>query len=241
VSALLLSVAVMIGAALQRIGGVGFALVAAPFLVLVLGPIQGVVLTNILAVATAAFTTVLTFRSIEYRRTAPLLLVAAVAVIPGALIVKSVPASLLAVITGSLIVGALTLSFGARRLRKAPTIPALIIGGGLSGFMSVVAGSAGPGAVSYAVATRWPHERFVVSVQFYLMCLGSVSLVMRGVPPELNTAEWAGALVGLPLGVGLGQLLAGRISPRFVRLTTYLLAYVGAFWVITRGVQALLF
>ena len=39
--------AVLIGSSMQRITGMGFALVAAPFLVLLLGPIDGVIVVNV--------------------------------------------------------------------------------------------------------------------------------------------------------------------------------------------------
>jgi uncharacterized membrane protein YfcA len=45
--------AVVLGAGMQRITGMGFALVATPFLVLLLGPVEGVVLVNLCGAVTA--------------------------------------------------------------------------------------------------------------------------------------------------------------------------------------------
>ena len=43
-----LAAAVFVGASTQRISGMGFALVASPFLVIVLGPHAGITLVNLL-------------------------------------------------------------------------------------------------------------------------------------------------------------------------------------------------
>lgn len=45
--ALLLALAVFVGAAMQRLTGMGFALVSAPFVVLIMGPVTGIVLVNV--------------------------------------------------------------------------------------------------------------------------------------------------------------------------------------------------
>ncbi|KJK54967.1 hypothetical protein, partial [Saccharothrix sp. ST-888] len=51
---LVLGCIVLLGASVQRLAGIGFALVAAPVLVLLLGPAQGVVLSNCAAGAISA-------------------------------------------------------------------------------------------------------------------------------------------------------------------------------------------
>lgn len=64
--------AVVMGAGMQRITGMGFALVAAPFLVLLLGPVEGVVLVNVCGAVTAGAIIVRVVRDIDWKRYAAL-------------------------------------------------------------------------------------------------------------------------------------------------------------------------
>ncbi|MBT9256280.1 TSUP family transporter [Phycicoccus sp. KQZ13P-1] len=219
-------------------GGVGLALVAAPFLILVLGPIQRVVLTNVLAVITTG-TVVLTQWRVEVRRLRPLLLVAVVAVVPGAVLVRVAPQEVPNLAAGGLILMALSTGFVVARCQQVPRVAALILGDGLSGIMSVNAESDGPGAVTYAIATRWSHKSFVISVQFHLLCLGIVSLVLRGVVPGVTPWQWVAVVSGLLVGVVAGQYLEGRVPTRGVQVSTYVVAYSGALLVRMRGLRAL--
>jgi len=60
--------AVVMGAGMQRITGMGFALVAAPFLVLLLGPVEGVVLVNLCGAVTAGAIIFRVVRDIDFAK-----------------------------------------------------------------------------------------------------------------------------------------------------------------------------
>lgn len=239
VSALAVGLAVLVGALTQRLTGVGFALVAAPLLVLVLGPIQGVVIANVFGVATALMVYVFHVREVEYRKVLPLLGSAAVAVIPGAFLARSLPSHVLAIGAGSLIVIALGLSVFARKIPRVDAWPGQLVAGGLSGFMNVIAGVGGPAMTAYAIASRWEHQRFAISVQFYFAALGSISLLARGIPPALSTFDWIAAVTAMALGLLAGQLLTRWVPVRAARAVCLLLALLGGCTVIIRGVVAL--
>jgi len=236
---LLLACAVFFGAVTQRLTGIGFALVASPLFVLLLGPLQGVVITNVFGVVTAASIYVFHIRGVEYRKVLPLLGAVAIAVIPGALLAKTLPAASLAILAGSLVLFALAVSVVARRLRGIDSWQGLVAGGLLSGFMNVLAGVGGPAVTAYAVASRWEHRRFAVSVQFYFAVLGMLSLLGRGIPPTLTAVEWILTIVALAAGMLCGVLLTRVVPVRIARAACVCVAALGGATVIVRGVLEL--
>lgn len=80
-SIVLVLVAVLVGASMQRITGMGFALVAAPFLVPLLGPVDGVILVNLCSVLTAAIILTRVVRDVDWRRAGVLALFALVGIV----------------------------------------------------------------------------------------------------------------------------------------------------------------
>lgn len=239
VSALTVGLAVLVGALTQRLTGVGFALVASPLLVLALGPIQGVVIANVFGVATALMVYVFNVRKVEYRKVLPILAAAAVAVIPGAFLARTLPAPILAIGSGTLIVLALALSVLARRIPRVDAWPGQIVAGGLSGFMNVIAGVGGPAITAYAVASRWDHARFAVTVQFYFVALGLISLFARGATPSISLLDWCCAIGALIVGLIGGHFLTRWVPVRAARSVCLALALAGGVGVIVNGILSL--
>ena len=134
--------AVMIGALLQRVSGAGLALVSAPLLTLLLGPTTGVLVANVCSVCGAALIFTRVRRDVEWLRYRALALASIVGVVPGSLLVATVPEGWLALIVGLSVLAALTATVprtatsttGARARRGIP----------LSGSMSTTAGVAAP-------------------------------------------------------------------------------------------------
>lgn len=88
---LVVTIAVMTGAALQRLSGTGLALVTAPILSVLLGPVSGVLTVNLCSVISAAMLLPVVRAEIawsKYRLLAPAALVGAV---PGAWLAVSLP------------------------------------------------------------------------------------------------------------------------------------------------------
>lgn len=67
---------IMLGASVQRLAGIGFALVSAPALVLLLGPAEGVVLSNCAAGAISAIGLASSWREVRLAAMAPLVVAA---------------------------------------------------------------------------------------------------------------------------------------------------------------------
>ena len=88
---LAMAASTFVGALAQRSTGMGFALLSAPFLVLVLGPLQGILVVNAASCVASALILVQVWRDIEWSRAAVLVPMGALGVIPGAVAVALLP------------------------------------------------------------------------------------------------------------------------------------------------------
>lgn len=237
--------AVVLGAGLQRVSGMGLGLVAAPTLSLVLGPVAGVTLSNVAAVAAALVLAVVMRRDIDwsrFRSVAPLLLAGSVA---GALVVRTADTAVLDTVLGATVLVAIAAALGLQRhLNATGRLPALT-SGALAGFMNTTAGVAGPAMTVYAVASRWGHRSFAATLQpvFLLANLASViTKVLAGAAPAADVVPWWAwgvAVAAVPVGIGLGTVLARRVSLRAARSVALTVATAGGVVALVRGVLGL--
>ena len=223
-----LAAAVFVGASTQRISGMGFALVSSPFLVMVLGPHEGVMLVNLLGACSSLLIFAQVFRQVEYRKVAFMLIPAMLMTIPGAWVANSLDGPWLNIGISFMVILALCSSFMIRNLAMAQSRGLAIGAGAVSGFMSVTAGVSGPAIAGYAVASRWPQAQFAISVQLYFLVLSLTSLIAKGGMPQLHWQQWGACFGAMVLGIVLGNFLAPRIPQKFSRAFVVLIAFSGA-------------
>lgn len=240
--------AVLVGAGTQRVTGLGFSLVASPFLVLALGAFDGVLLVNLLGSVTAAVVLLQVRRDVDVRHALLLAAPAVVAVVPGAWIARRAEPAVLQVVVGACIVVALTAVLVADRRSRASPPPAaaprasggrrragVLAAGGASGLMNALAGVGGPAVTVYATLTRWPHRSFAATVQLYFTIVGVASLAAKGGLPSLPPVGWGTAVAALAAGIGVGTWLQPRVPPSVGRRAAVLLALVGGAATLGRG------
>ena len=229
----LVALAVVIGALSQRVAGMGFALVASPMIVILLGPFDGVLVVNLCGVISSLLIIPRVWRHIEWRTLAWLSIPAVVAIVPSSLLVTRLPGSIMQLGIGVLVIVALTATLLIRRAEHiVPARPAAIVAGAASGFMNTAAGVGGPALSIYAVIMRWPQVNFAATLQPYFVIVGTASLVTKfyfsgGALPQLDVSSWiiiVGALLG---GLLLGEVLNRHISYRVARIAVVVVAYIG--------------
>ncbi|MGO4295516.1 sulfite exporter TauE/SafE family protein [Glutamicibacter sp. MCAF14] len=234
-----LAAAVFIGASTQRISGMGFALVSSPFLVMVLGPHEGVMLVNLLGACSSLLIFAQVFRQVEYKKVLILLIPAMLMTLPGAWVAAALDGPLLSVIISIMVILALASSFMIRNLPMAQSKSLAVGAGAVSGFMSVTAGVSGPAIAGYAIASRWPQAQFAISVQLYFLVLSLTSLVAKGGMPQLQWQQWAGCFAAMVVGILLGNFLAPKIPAKYSRAFVVLIAFSGAVSLMVNGFMAL--
>lgn len=226
---------VLLGTAIQRVTGLGFALVSAPLLVTVLGARDGVRMTLLLGFVVAAFVLSSCWRSIEPKTVVMLLAGAVVGVIPGALVAARLPASRLTVLVGSLAVLALATIFFKVKLSFLDGTPGRLGTGVVSGFMNQTSGLSGPPLVLYATATSWAHLPYLATTQCYFIGLNTVSLSIPGLP-ELDPTTWLAAGIGMLIGLVIGRFAASRTPEPLARKLVVCVALAGSVVTIAKGI-----
>lgn len=233
-----LAVAVVAGAGTQRVTGLGFSLVSSPFLVLLLGPFEGVLLANALSLAVNLVVLAQTWRAVEVRRALLLAVPALLAVVPGAWVAQRLPAPVLSVLVGSLVLLALLASLLVQRARVLRGRRGAVTAGAASGFMNVTAGVGGPAITLYAISTGWQHRAFVATVQLYFALLNAGSLLVKGWP-QLPPSAWAVAALALTVGMLAGHRLAAVVPPQRARAAVVALALAGSALTVGKGLLQL--
>jgi uncharacterized protein len=244
VTAVLL-LAVLLGAVMQRVTGMGFALVSSPFVILVLGPAAGVLLINMLGIVASLIVLGRVRRDVEWGTVGRLLPGALVGIGAGTALAAVLAPQWAQILAGALILLGLIGSAVVVRARTLPRSTALVTSTGLaSGAMGALAGVGGPAMAVLSVLTRWDHVRFAATLQPYFIATGVVTVALRLlVEPTavggLSTATWA--LIGLALvvGVALGELLARWLKPSAARRLVVALATAGALATIADGAARL--
>lgn len=230
--------AVVLGAALQRLSGMGFALVAAPLLVVSLGPHLGVLMANLLSALSSGLILAQTWRQVELRRLTWLLL-PALAVIPlGVWTLQVLPTGWLMLGIGAVLLVALAVLQLGRGLPLLQGRRGAVLAGAASGFMNATAGIGGPMVALYAASIRWPQAAFVGSVQVYFLITNLLSLATKGGAPRAPLFT-AAALLALVVGLLLGRVLHRWVPTPAARRLTLGLAWVGALATLFKGILLL--
>lgn len=243
-AAALLLLAIFVGAAMQRLTGLGFALVAAPFVVLLMGPVTGIVLVNICGVAASLLVLFRVFRYVDWKKYLLLASAAMVGVVPGAVVVKYVPGAWLQIAVGLIVLVSLTVSLRMPSFPPETGVKPMLVAGAASGIMNTTAGVGGPAMSVYAVAAKWDQRSFAATMQPYFLTIGVASVVAKYVaaPSSMPVMEpWQWAALGLAILAGLvaGEVLSKSITPSTARVLMVVLAYGGATAATIAGLVAL--
>ena len=241
----LLLIAVGLGGFLHRITGMGFALVASPMLVLILGASNGVMMVNVGSSVSAGMVLARLWRDIEWRRVPILITAAGVGIVPGAWVAVNLAGPWLQISVGVLLIasiaGSLIITQTAARVRGK--IPATIAAF-LSGSMNAATGLGGPPLSAYAVLSRWDQASFAATIQPYFLFIGLSSIASKlwmdpASAPVVPLWAWASIVLVLAGGHALGDRVAAVISVRHARVGVLMVSFAGSLVAIGNGMAQL--
>lgn len=229
-------VAVAAGAGAQAVTGIGFSLVCAPVLTIVLGGADGVRIANVLSIGGNLLMLGRERRAADLRRVLTLLVPASLAAVATAWVIRGANPHVLTVVAGCLVlVTVAVLAWGLEAQRLAGRVGA-VLAGAVSGAMNVAGGVAGPAVAGYALNARWTAAQTRATLGAYFLGINVVSVASRGVP-SLPAWFFAGGALALLVGFGGGVLVARRLDETAVRSWTLALAGLGAAAAIVQGVR----
>jgi uncharacterized membrane protein YfcA len=242
--AVVLIVAVLIGALLQRITGMGLGLVAGPVLSVTLGPAAGVTVVNGLSVVNAANNAWAVRARTDWRRFAYLAGGLVLGSVPAAFVVTAIDGPWLLLTVGLLVMVALSVTMvKTDRLAVSPRarVP-MIVTGVAGGFMSTLVGIAAPAFTIYSRITGWDYRDFVATLHPVILIANAVSFIVKlvvlgGVDVSgLPWWIWVVALVTIFIGAWFGDRLNDRMSSEGMRKLATLLAFAGAITLLVQGI-----
>ncbi|WP_128433735.1 sulfite exporter TauE/SafE family protein [Streptomyces cyaneus] len=234
----LLAAIVLLGSCVQWLTGMGFALVAVPALVLVLGPAEGVVLANCAAGAICALGLAGGWRQVRPAAMVPLCAAAACTVPAGTWMTRQLPESVLLLVMGGLVTGAVLLVLRGARVPALRGMKGAVAAGAVGGFMNSAAGVGGPPISLYAVNAGWTVREFVPNAMFYGVIVNAFSVASNGVP-RLSGMQWVSVVAAMAVGGVIGRWLAGRLPERRARLLVLTLALAGGVTAAAKGLWGL--
>ncbi|MFG2692628.1 TSUP family transporter [Kitasatospora sp. NPDC048407] len=232
-----MGVVVLAAAAVQRLSGVGFALIAAPVLVLILGPAGGVGLSNCASGAISALGLAAGWRGVRPGRIVPLVLAAALTVPLGARLAAAAPEAVLLVAIGLVVSAASVVVMLGVRAAALRGVPGAVAAGAAGGLLNAAAGVGGPAVSLYAANCGWSAREFLPNAQFFGLAVNAMSLTTKGVP-TLSGAQWTVAAGAVAAGSAVGHLLSGRVPDRPLRRLVLGLALAGGLLTLAKGLAA---
>lgn len=230
--------AVLVAAGVHRIGGMGFALVAMPALIMLQGPGDGMRLGLLLGTMVSIAALAQTWRAVDLRTTALLALPALASIPLGSLVAQTVTSSILLIVVGTLLASLLLAGRRIRQTEKRGKQLSLPLGTGLlAGFIHGLSGLSAPLLTAYAIASQWHHRTFVASSQIVFIIFNMASLLSWG---------WSGALLFqsaalcpvLLLGICAGAVVRRLITSRTAMRFTLTVAWTSALGAIVKGILA---
>lgn len=240
-----LFLAVAVGSMLQRVSGMGMGLIAAPVLSLLIGPVDGVLVVNVLAVANALLTTLTVRRDVDWGKFASIAPFLVAGAVPGTLLIRAVSADLLLVVVGVLLLLALAVvTMGKRYVPVVSGAAPAATAGAVGGFMNTLAGVAGPAITVYSQAARWDQRTYAATLQPIFIVGGAISFAVKeltgaadigGIDPVL----WVAGAAGMLAGIAAGVWLAPRVPSGSARAIALGLAALGGATALVRGVAGL--
>jgi len=209
-----LGVAALAGA-LRGFTGFGFALAAVPALTLIADPVDVVPCVMLLQVIAGAQLLPRTWHAVDWRALLPLLAAALLATPLGTGLLADVPADpMRAAIGATVLAGVLLLGAGIR-IRREPSLVALLAIGAVSGLLNGSTAMAGPPVIVYFLATERSAAASRASLLMYFFILsvaGTAAVVAADLVTTRTLVVAALMFPALVAGNALGDRWFDRAS-----------------------------
>jgi hypothetical protein len=205
--------AVFAGAVAQAVTGMGFSLVAAPALIAMLGPREGVATVVLLAAMSSLLPLSRGYRAVRVRDTATLLLPTLAATPIIAALLAGADTSLVAVLAGlAVLAGVIALAVGVR-YRGLQTRRAAVGTGVASAALNVVGGVGGPPIGLFVANSGWDAGETRASLQAFFLVQNIVTATVLG----FVLPSWQ-LVAALAVGTLLGTWVAERVPTTTARI-----------------------
>lgn len=239
-------VAMLIGAAAQRMIGMGWGLVVTPAVALVAGPLAAVLVVNLYGAIACIIILPRVWQAVDWSRLLWLSVPAVALMVPGLLLAKGLDSDVLRVAVGAIAIAGVLIAVGFTTAARAHDGPPLRLAAGATiGVLNASVGMGAPALGVYTLLSGWQDRTFVATMQpFWMIVSGVVVAVRPFVAPEGAPAWplWAWLVLCVPViaGVLLGNRLAHLVNRAVVRWSIIALSVLGGAALIVTGTLGLL-
>ncbi|MGN0095838.1 MAG: sulfite exporter TauE/SafE family protein [Corynebacterium sp.] len=242
---LLVFVTILIGSCMQRVSGMGVGLIGGPVLSIAIGPVEGIMVINVLAAINATMSTMTVRRDVDWGKFALIGSVMVLGAVPGTWLIHVMSPAVLQIVVGALLLIALAVtSFGRRYIPAVSGKLPAAVSGVIGGFSNTLAGVAGPVITVYAQASRWDQRTFAATLQPLFIVSGMVSFAIKYLTGAGDISSepwgiWPAAMVAMVIGIAVGMVFSRRIEREKARLLAVAMASLGGVTVLVRGILSL--
>lgn len=245
---LLIAFSAFAGIFIQRVSGNGLAMVMVPIIGLALGPLETVLLVNILSLPALALLLLSQIKEVDWRQSAWIAGTSLLALYPSTKLIQSMPSAWLQIMIGLIMIAGLLISRYVNPVQKegANPYPPMILCGLASGFLTVAAGIPAPAMVIYARYTKWQHASYSASQQAMSLvrnggAIGTKLAAGMTLPTTLLSGPSSlGLLLICVLAVWLGGQASKHISGETGIQIALWVSLIGATLAVGRGVSMLI-
>lgn len=237
-----LVVLVVIGSTAQRISGLGFALMLAPFLAILLGPHEGVMITNLFGAISPTMILLQVWDRVDWKRFFQLAIPAIPTSFLGIWATAVLPTAPMSIVIGAFVAVGLLVAIFMQAQAKPFDNTGLRAGTGLlTGFINAVAGVGGPPLTAYALISRWDPRPFAATIQPLFIVIGGITFLTKLIltpeqMPGMPMGAWIGCFAAMIVGVWAGAKLERHISATVVRNFVIVVAFFGAATALIKGI-----
>ena len=239
-------VAVLIGAAGQRMIGMGWGLVVTPAVALVAGPLAAVLVVNLYGAIACLIILPKVWRDVDWKRLLWIAVPAIALMVPGLLLAQGLDSDVLRIAVGVIAIVGVVLSVAFTSAARTHDGPVLRVASGTAiGLLNASVGMGAPAVGVYSLVSGWQDRTFVATMQpFWVLISGAIVAVRPFVAPEGSPdwPLWAWLVLCIPVvaGVLLGNRLAHLVDARVVRWSIIALSVLGGGALIVTGALGLL-
>lgn len=226
-SAMIIAFAMLLGTLANSASGIGFGLVCAPLLALVMDPREAAALTILMSSPSGALVLFHARRSVR-KKDAALIFVPALLTTPlwAKALVNANQTTLAHAAGVAVLLSVALLAVGVRSRRLTGSASA-VLAGAASSAMTLLAAAGGPPVAVFAMNAGWDAAQTRATLQTIFLPLNVVALIALGLP-QWQSSVYLPALVGLATGMLLGVPVVRYAGPRLARSLTLLLAAASA-------------
>lgn len=230
---------------IQRVSGSGFGLVLAPFLVLLIGAHEGVMLSNFLSIFAPLFVMWRTWRLIEWRRLIWLALPCLLIMPPAAWLSVRAHEGYLYLGVGLMVIFGLAVSLVIHRINMRIDGPVTRLAtGGAVGAGTVLVGVGAPPIAIYTVLSGWRIQSMIATIQPLWLVAATTSFCTKlalddGQLPTLPWWAWAGTVVMIIAGMYFGEWVQRHMDENGMRRVVTVIALLGGLLALGMGIRSL--